>query len=82
MNPTHNEMVIGFTGLGLEKLKHWAEGVAGQWDGDNPGLAEDRSHCASEIVEKVKELEVLLEEMTEYLWQPGHSVSKVVIHTR
>lgn len=67
MKPTHNEQVLGLTGLDLDKLKQWAEDIQGQWNGKESGLAEDRSHCASEIVTKVGELEELLEEMSEYL---------------
>jgi hypothetical protein len=52
----HDEMTIGFTVLELDKLKQWAEGIAGQWNGKESGLAD-------EIVKKVEELETLLEEI-------------------
>lgn len=63
--PTKDEMVLGFASLDLSQLKEWAEEVAGRWNGDNPGLDEDRAHCAVEIKEKIEEIEELLKEMAE-----------------
>ena len=33
------------------------------WDGDLPGLAEDRAHASQEAIDKIKELKELLEEL-------------------
>lgn len=52
--------------MDLEQLKKWAEHLEGSWDGDESGLGEDRAHCAHEIIEKVNELQELLDEMSEY----------------
>jgi hypothetical protein len=49
--------------MNLEQIKKWADGIAGSWDGDMPGSAEDRAGQANEILEKVAELESLIEEM-------------------
>lgn len=47
----------------LEQIKKWAEDIAGSWNGDEAGSAEERAGQANEILEKVAELEVLIEEM-------------------
>lgn len=47
----------------LEQIKKWAEDISGSWNGDNSGSAEDRAHQANEILEKIAELETLIEEM-------------------
>lgn len=65
MQPTKDEMEIGFTWLDLARLKQWAEGIAGQWNGDEPGLQEDRASIANEIIEKANELQDLLDEISE-----------------
>lgn len=49
----------------LEQIKKWAENIAGQWDGDNPGSAEDRAHQANDILEAVTNLEELIKGMEE-----------------
>lgn len=36
--------------------------VAGSWNGDESGIAEDRASVANDIIEKAKELQNLLEE--------------------
>lgn len=47
----------------LEQIKKWAENIQGSWDGDNPGSAEERAGQAEEILEKVAELEELIDGM-------------------
>ena len=47
----------------LSSIKEWAEEIAGEWDGDNPGRAEDRAHQAQDILDKVVELSILINEM-------------------
>ena len=47
----------------LEKIKDWAEDIAGSWNGDKSGRAEDRAHQAEDILEAVKNLEELIKEM-------------------
>ena len=47
----------------LDQIKKWAEEIQGSWDGDLPGRAEDRAHQATDILEKVKELETLIANM-------------------
>lgn len=47
----------------LEQIKKWAEDIAGSWNGDNSGSEEDRAGQANEILEKISELETLIEEM-------------------
>jgi hypothetical protein len=37
----------------LTKLEIRAQEIAGQWNGDSPGLAEDRAHAAIDIIEAV-----------------------------
>ena len=34
----------------LLKIRKWAEQIAGSWNGDLPGSAEDRAHQATEIM--------------------------------
>jgi hypothetical protein len=50
----------------LTQLKNEMEEIAGRWNGDNSGLAEDRAHCALEIIKQVEGLEKLLDEMNNY----------------
>jgi len=47
----------------LEQIKKWAENIAGSWDGDSSGSAEDRAGQANDILETVAELESLIEGM-------------------
>ena len=44
----------------LEILKRQQEKIAGNWNGKESGLAEDRAMLANDIIEKIKELEELL----------------------
>jgi len=47
----------------LKQLKSQLEGISGNWNGDESGTAEDRAHAADEAIEKINELEALLEEL-------------------
>jgi hypothetical protein len=49
----------------LADLTKAAEEVSGQWNGDMPGLAEDRANVANEIIEKCAELTELLKSLEE-----------------
>lgn len=59
-------MQVGFSSLDLAHLKKWAENIAGEWNGDESGLQEDRAHCANDIISKATELQTLLDEMMTY----------------
>ena len=50
----------------LDKLQEFFEEVAGNWNGDNPGLDEDRAHIALEALEHLKALKELTEQLNEY----------------
>jgi hypothetical protein len=45
----------------LEKLKEYAEDVAGQWNGDDSGIGEENADAALEILEAIKTIEENLE---------------------
>lgn len=62
-----DEHLLGFTNLELDTLQKWAEEIAGQWNGDESGIQEDKAHIAEDIVDSVKNLKELLEEMGELL---------------
>jgi len=47
----------------MDKLKEEMEEIAGAWNGDNPGLAEDRAHAALEVIEHIDAIEELLKEL-------------------
>lgn len=47
----------------LSTIKKWAEDIAGSWDGDKSGSLEDKAHQAQEILEKISELESLIDGM-------------------
>ncbi len=49
----------------LEQIKKEAEEIAGQWNGDESGSQEERSTTASDILEKVTELEELINYLNE-----------------
>lgn len=44
----------------LAKIKEEANLISGQWNGDEPGLAEENAHIAEDIIKKVEELEELI----------------------
>lgn len=47
----------------LIKMRLDLEALAGQWDGDFPGKLEDQAHICGEIVDHIKTIEPLLEEL-------------------
>lgn len=49
-------------GLHIEMLKKYAEEVAGEWNGDEAGIAEERASVARDVIEKCDELLPLVEE--------------------
>lgn len=57
------EMFLGFADLDLKGIRKWAENIAGEWNGDESGSAEDRAGQAEEIIEKVDELLELINGM-------------------
>lgn len=46
----------------LDFLMKEMEEIAGEWNGDESGLQEERSQCAFDIKEKAEELRALLDE--------------------
>jgi hypothetical protein len=48
----------------LLKLREELEGIAGQWDGDKPGLQEERSTAAAEGVRLTDKLIELVDELS------------------
>jgi len=51
----------------MDKLKKQMEDIAGEWDGDESGLAEERAQTANDILEKIAEIEKLDAEINELL---------------
>ena len=47
----------------LLKLRKEAETISGNWNGDNPGYAEEQAGIANDIIEKVDELLELINEL-------------------
>jgi hypothetical protein len=58
-----DEAIVGFGILEISTIQKWAEGIAGEWNGDESGSQEDRAMQAEDIIEKCKELKELLEGM-------------------
>jgi len=56
-------MKLGFLSLDLQSIKKDAEKIAGEWNGDESGLQEEKAHCASDVIEAVDNLLELLEEL-------------------
>lgn len=50
--------------LQLNSLIKESESIAGWWNGDSPGRAEDRAHIANDIIEASKKLQALLVELS------------------
>lgn len=46
--------------INTDELRKEMEDIAGLWDGDNPGRAEDRAHLANDILDAIKQLETLV----------------------
>jgi hypothetical protein len=49
----------------LKEIKEEAEQIAGEWNGDESGVLEDRANIAGDILEAIKNIEDLLEELGE-----------------
>ena len=47
----------------LKKLIKECEEIAGRWNGDEPGYAEDQAHISEEIIEKSREIIELINEL-------------------
>ena len=47
----------------MENLKKEMKTIAGEWDGDFPGVKEDRAMTALEILDLIKKIEELKEEL-------------------
>lgn len=47
----------------LLKLRKEAEEISSNWNGDEPGYREEQASIANDIIEKVDELLVLIEEL-------------------
>lgn len=45
----------------LDDVIEYAEGIAGEWNGDNAGKLEDRANQALEIIEACQKVKMLLE---------------------
>lgn len=57
--------LLGFSQLHIKQLKAGMEEISGQWDGDLPGVAEDRARVANEIIDYCDKLFELLTEFEE-----------------
>lgn len=49
----------------LTEIYNHAEEIAGQWDGDESGIREDRAMIANDIMEAVKNLRELLSDLNQ-----------------
>lgn len=47
----------------FEELKKELNSIAGNWNGDDDSIAEDRTHASNEALEKIEQLEELLTEL-------------------
>jgi len=47
----------------LKEIKEYAEKITGEWDGDLPGLEEDRANIAGDILDAIQNIEDLLNEL-------------------
>jgi len=47
----------------IKEMMLWADEISGDWDGDNPGIEEDRANLAEEITDKTEELHDLIQTM-------------------
>jgi len=56
---------FGKHALTLIDLKKRMEQIAGEWNGDESGVLEDRANIAGDILEAIKNIEDLLEELGE-----------------
>ena len=47
----------------LKMLKSQLEGISGNWNGDESGIAEERAGAAEEGIKKIEELEIIFSEL-------------------
>jgi hypothetical protein len=57
-----NEQFTAPLELQLQRLIKEAEAISGEWNGDEPGLMEDRAHIANDVIETTQKLIELLNE--------------------
>lgn len=49
----------------LEKLKERMENVAGQWNGEDGGIIEERAGVALDVLAKIEEINILTNYLSE-----------------
>ena len=49
--------------MNLEQLKEYFEQVAGEWNGDESGIQEDRANIANDALDAIKVVENALSEL-------------------
>lgn len=59
------DRLLGHSQLHINQLKSVMEKIAGDWNGDLPGVAEDRAHVANDIINCCDKLSELLTEFGE-----------------
>jgi len=47
----------------IKEIMIWASDIQGEWNGDEPGIEEDRANLAEEITDKTEELHDLIQTM-------------------
>jgi len=60
----YRQMVLA---MDLDALIIRMKEISGEWDGDNPGELENKSHIAEDIIKSADKLRIHLEEMVEYI---------------
>lgn len=67
VEPTKREAFVAFTGMDLGALKSYLLSITGSWNGEDTWFLhegerfhEDDVSCATEIIEKIDELQALL----------------------
>ena len=67
--PSHKEMMMAFAGMDLGTVKRYMESVRGSWNGEDAKFLhegevyhEDHVGIAEDIIEKIDELQELLNE--------------------
>lgn len=50
----------------LKQIRESAEEIAGQWNGDESGVMEEKATTANEIVEKCEEIQNLINYLNEF----------------
>jgi len=47
----------------LNRLEKKLSNIAGNWNGDESGLAEDRARASLDVIEKINEIREIIEEL-------------------